>query len=51
LLPFIGLGVLLPNAGRFHLTRQERVSLAVGMGFLALLLAAMYLALRDLVGV
>lgn len=44
LLPFIGVGVLVPNLGRFRLSRQEKVAVGVGIVFLSLLLAALYAA-------
>jgi hypothetical protein len=47
LLPFIAVGVLVPNVRRFKLSRQEALTLAVGMVFLAALLAGFYFALRG----
>jgi len=46
LLPFIGLGVLIPNLRHFRLSRQEKVSFALGMAFLAMLLVGLYVATR-----
>jgi hypothetical protein len=47
LLPFIAVGVLVPNVRRFKFSRQEIVTMAVGAVFLAALLAGFYFAMRG----
>lgn len=45
-LPFIVLGLLLPNIRRMKLTRQEWVASAVGIGALTIILIAIWLVLK-----
>ena len=48
-LPFIAAGVLLPNARRFHFTREEKFALVYGAIFLVALLAAGTVLMRRAV--
>ena len=48
LLPFIAVGVLVPNVRRFKFSRQEIVTMAVGAVFLAALLTAFFFAMKSM---